>query len=290
MSDKISNSVQSSFNKFSKHDLENMCHKYLHEKDQNNRKYTKNLICKIFRISRPWFNQILERYKTNSILIAKSRINNRYDTEEYKAKRRQRLIDREVKIAQRKAIREQIKKSRHEHKLPNSMLHMDLKLLPPILGEKIVKGQKQYLLAVVDDCSRKSWFEIINGKNQYQVEAGLTRIFSRMNMTNINAILSDNGKEFKGLKHQHTVEKLFVKMGIKHYYTRVRRPQTNGKVERINRTVSEEFLTTIHFNSRLERELQLRYYEYHYNNDRPHQGIKNQTPNQKYQQLSLIKF
>ncbi len=49
------------------------------------------------------------------------------------------------------------------------MWHMDLKLLPPILGEKKVVGQKQYLLAFVDDCSRKAYFDIINGKNQHQV-------------------------------------------------------------------------------------------------------------------------
>jgi transposase InsO family protein len=267
-----------------------MCHKYKFEKDQNGKKYTKNLICKLFNISRPWFNSVLIRYESTQSVVPKSRINHRYNTEDYKARRRQKLIDRELKIAQRKAIREQIKKTRYEHKLPNSMLHIDLKLLPPIQGEQIIKGQKQYLLAVVDDCSRQGHFEIINGKNMYQVESGLRRIFSRMILTNINSILSDNGKEFKGKPNQHAVEKLLQEMGIKHYYTRVRRPQTNGKVERFNRTVSEEFLTKVHFNSRLERELQLRYYEYHYNNDRQHQGIKNQTPNQKYQQLSFLKF
>jgi transposase InsO family protein len=250
---------------------------------------TQQQLAQLYGVSRQTISVVIKRARLGDFSIHKP-ANVRWNTQEYIDKRESnRLRDEELK-AKRKIQRDLIKASRYEHELPNSMLHMELKLLPPILGEQIVKGQKQYLLAVVDDCSRKSWFEIINGKNQYQVEAGLTRVFSRMNMTNINAVLSDNGKEFKGLKHQHAVEKLFVKMGIKHYYTRVRRPQTNGKVERINRTVSEEFLTRVHFNSRLERELQLRYYEYHYNNDRTHQGIKNQTPNQKYQQLSLIKF
>lgn len=280
------------FNNFSEFILTHICKTYQSKYDDQGIKWTKGRICKVFKISRPWFDEILKRYESNSNLEikAKSRINHRWNTEEYKALRRQKLIDRELKIARRKALREEIKKNRYEHKLPNSMLHMDLKLLPSILGEKVVKGEKQYLLAVVDDCSRKSWFEIINGKNMYQVESGLNRIFSRMNMTNIKSILSDNGKEFKGLAHQHAVEKLLQKMGIKHYYTRVRRPQTNGKVERINRTVNQEFLTKVKFNSRLERELQLRYYEHHYNHNRQHQGINNMTPNQKYQLLSVIKF
>ncbi len=69
-------------------------------------------------------------------------------------------------------------------------------------------------------------------------------------------------------------------MGIKHRYTQVRvrsgvgspeqslattRPQTNGKVERLNRTISEEFLTKVKFENRLQREAELRLWEYYYN-------------------------
>jgi transposase InsO family protein len=200
------------------------------------------------------------------------------------------MIDRELKIAQRKALRLEIAKSRYEHKQSNDMWHMDFKLMPPILGEKKVVGQKQYLLAFVDDCSRKASFELIDDKNQCQVVTGLKKIFARLPTTNIKSILSDNGREFKGLKQQHAVEKLLIKMGIKHRYTRVRRPQTSGKVERLNRTVNQEFLTKIQFTDRIDRYLQLRLFEYHYNNHRPHQGINNQIPNQKYQQYSILKM
>ena len=311
-----------SFNKFSQHTHGVICEAYLlgqkQKRDSQNKdtlrvKVTKKHICSMYKISRPWFDVILARYKLamelncdKPSLVAKSRINKRYQTEEYKARRRQKLIDVELKKAARKAKRELIKASRYVHELPNSMFHMDLKLLPPILGEKKIPGQKQYLLNFIDDCSRLAYFEVIDGKNQWQVAAGLQRIFDRLPTTNIVSVLSDNGKEFKGNrwdicgskqeqenaknKTQHAVEKLLTNMGIKHYYTKVRRPQTNGKSERLNRTVNEELLTQIQFNSRLERELQVRYYEHHYNNHRRHQGINNQTPNQKYQALSLLKF
>lgn len=288
------------FNKFSQHCHQVACEAYLNGLNPNKTncpKFTKLAICMIYSISRPWFDQILERYQQaklvnpdNPILLAKSRINLRFESDDYRQRRRQKLIDSELKEATRKAKRDLIKASRYEHEQPNSMFHMDLKLLPPIKGEKKIPGQKQYLLNFVDDCSRLAYFEIINGKNQYQVESALKRIFDRLPTTNIKSILSDNGKEFKGIKHQHTVEKLLESMSIKHRYTRVRRPQTNGKSERLNRTVNQEFLTKIQFNSRLERELQLRYYEHYYNHNRPHQGINNQTPNQKYQSLSLLKF
>ena len=70
---------------------------------------------------------------------------------------------------------------------------------------------------------------------------------------------------------------MFQNMKIKHFYTKVRRPQTNGKVERLNRTIAEEFLTQIHFENRLHRKGEVRLWEYYYNRNRTHQGIKNQA-------------
>jgi IS30 family transposase len=287
------------FLKFSQFTHTNACETYISLKDENGIKWTKQRICKTFKISRPWFDTILTRFlelrdlnsgSCGGLVQPKSRANHRYQSEDYKSRRNQKLIERELKIAQHKALRLEIAKSRYEHKQSNDMWHMDLKLMPPILGEKKVAGQKQYLLAFVDDCSRKAYFELIDGKNQHQVTAGLKKIFARLPTTNIKSILSDNGKEFKGIKTQHAVEKLLVQMGIKHRYTRVRRPQTNGKVERLNRTVNQEFLTKIQFTDRIDRYLQLRLFEYYYNNDRPHQGINNQIPNQKYQQYSILKM
>jgi transposase InsO family protein len=182
-----------------------------------------------------------------------------------------------------------VSKSRYEHKKPGDLGHIDLKLLPPILGEKVVKGQKEYLLTLVDDCTRIAYFTVIAGKNQHQTKVGLQRILARCSIS-FSAILSDNGKEFKGLKHQHQVELLLEEKGIKHRYTKVRRPQTNGKVERLNRTVSEEFLTKVSFENRLHREAELRLYEYYYNRERQHQGINNLTPHQKLTKLSPLKF
>ena len=316
-----------SFNKFSQYTHINCCETYLTKLDSNGKKYTKVMICKIFGISRVWLDYILKRYNISEAnktpLQAYSRINKRYLTQEYLDKRKNKQMEKDNKIALKKAHNEAIKASRYEHKLPNSMFHMDLKLLPPILGDKKTPGQKQYLLNFIDDCTRKAYFEIIDGKvrsgdwvpqskasprqNQWQVTEALKRIFARIPCTNIYSILSDkkrdasldlfqtmptapNGKEFKGIKTQHAVEKLLISMGIKHYYTKIRRPQTNGKSERLNRTVNQELLTQIQFSSRLKRQLQLRHFEHYYNNIRTYQGINNLTPNQKYQQLSFLKF
>jgi len=269
----------------------------------SNSKLTQGSLAVQYNVSRQTISKIIHRARNQDFIIHKA-TNYRYLTEYYIKKRLERL---ELKLAQkalRKANRQEIDKNRYEHSMPGDLAHMDLKLLPSILGEKVLKGQKEYLLTLVDDCTRVAYFTIIQGKNQYQVKIGLERIFAR-NTIYFKAILSDNGKEFKGSqKHlngyykaktthegqHHVVEIMLQNMGIKHYYTKVRRPQTNGKVERLNRTIAEEFLTQIHFENRLHREAELRLWEYYYNRNRTHQGIKNLTPHQKLTNLSPLKF
>lgn len=300
--------------KLSQHTRNQIYQSYLEIDSDTFRKiYTQSKLASIYGVSRVTISKIIHRARDGDIPIG-SPINLRYLTKEYVLRRQAKL---ELKMSlklERKAKRDEIKKHRYEHKQAGDLGHIDLKLLAPIQGEKIVKGQKEYLLALVDDCTRVSYFTIIGGKNQYQVEAGLRQLLVRCPIK-FKAILSDNGKEFKGVQYlakdtgkettketakyrpkskqygqTHAVELLLQELGIKHRYTRVRRPQTNGKVERLNRTIGEEFLTKVKFENRLHRLCHLRLWEYHYNQNRKHQGIKNQTPHQKYQSLNPLKF
>ena len=56
----------------------------------------------------------------------------------------------------------------------------------------------------------------------------------------VNAVITDNGRGFCG-KDTHPFELYLQLNDIEHRTTRVRRPQTNGFVERFNRTVLDEF-------------------------------------------------
>ncbi len=244
----------------------------------------------MFAVSRQTISKMIQLARKGEFEINKP-INKRFLTEEYVRKRQEKLELKISKKLERKAKKEEISKTRYEHNNPGDLGHMDLKLLPTITGEKVIKGQKEYLLSIVDDCTRTAHFEIIQGKNQYQVKNGLERIFSR-SLICFKAMLLDNGKEFKGRQifnsttgkyrpkiesegQHHQVELFLEKRSIKHRYTKVRRPQTNNKVERLNRTISEEFLTKVIFENRLYRETELRLYEHYYNQERKHQGIKN---------------
>lgn len=58
---------------------------------------------------------------------------------------------------------------------------------------------------------------------------------------NIEAILTDNGREYCGRLTHHHYEIYLELNGIEHRKTRIATPKTNGFAERFNRTVKEEF-------------------------------------------------
>ena len=53
-------------------------------------------------------------------------------------------------------------------------------------------------------------------------------------------MLSDNGREFCGRPDQHPYELFLQLEEIEHRTTRVKRPQSNGIVERLHRTLLDE--------------------------------------------------
>ena len=102
----------------------------------------------------------------------------------------------------------------------------------------------------------------------------------------VDAILTDNGREFCGKPQSHPYELLLALEGIDHRTTRIRSPQTNGFVERMNRTLLDEcfrvegrktwYLTPEEIQRDLDRFLA------YYNLERSHQGyrLRGRTPAQ----------
>ncbi len=102
----------------------------------------------------------------------------------------------------------------------------------------------------------------------------------------VKAILTDNGREFCGLPDKHPYELLCAMEDIEHRTTKIRHPQTNGFVERMNRTLLDECFrvqgrqTWYIEPDEIQRDLDkfLRYY----NLERSHQGyrLNGRTPAQ----------
>jgi transposase InsO family protein len=94
----------------------------------------------------------------------------------------------------------------------------------------------------------------------------------------VGAILTDNGREFCGTEG-HPYELYLALNEIEHRRTKVRKPQTNGFVERFNRTVPDEFFRTAFrtkfYESVEQLQADLDEWLAYYNNERPHQGYRN---------------
>jgi transposase InsO family protein len=65
---------------------------------------------------------------------------------------------------------------------------------------------------------------------------------------------------------------------IAHKKTRPYRPQTNGKVERFNRTLNQEWAYARTYLTDEARAATYQAWVHHYNHHRPHTGIKGKSP------------
>jgi hypothetical protein len=155
------------------------------------------------------------------------------------------------------------------------------------LSKSIIRGtsQKLYLVCVIDDYSRLAWAEVVRDISS------LTVMFAALKCLNVlqdqyslkfEEMLSDNGPEFgpgtSKQKEHHPFERMLMEIGIKHRYTKPYRPQTNGKVERFWRTLSEDLIHETDFDNIEELKDELMQYLVYYNIKRPHQGIEGKTP------------
>jgi transposase InsO family protein len=95
----------------------------------------------------------------------------------------------------------------------------------------------------------------------------------------VRAVLTDNGREFCGTP-THPYELYLALNDLEHRRTKVRHPQTNGFVERFQKTLKEEFfavtLRETIYDSVEALQTALDVWLAYYNTERPHQGYRNQ--------------
>ena len=144
-----------------------------------------------------------------------------------------------------------------------------------------------YLQSVIDCHSRYAWGRLYTSKLPVTAVHVLNQDvlpFFEQHAVGIETILSDNGREYCGRPDRHPYELFLQLEGIEHRTTRVRRPQSNGFVERLHRTLLDEHFRvtgrTKWYESLDEMQNDLEAYLKQYNNERPHQGrnMKGRTP------------
>jgi transposase InsO family protein len=184
---------------------------------------------------------------------------------------------------------------RYEREKPGELVHMDIKKLGriPDGGGHRMLGRQQgnknntgrgkpgrsyaFLHHVVDDHSRLAYSEILTDERKETVVAFWQRakaFFTEAGIT-IERVMTDNGSAYRS-------QLLARELGtIKHKFTKPYRPQTNGKVERFNRTLAAEWAYAKAYDSEEARAADYQAWVHHYNHHRPHTGIGGKSPSER---------
>jgi transposase InsO family protein len=132
-----------------------------------------------------------------------------------------------------------------------------------------------YLHHAVDDYSRLAYSEPLADERKETAAAFWQRakaFFAQAGIT-VTAVMTDNGACYRS----HAFARA-LGPDIKHRRTRPFRPQTNGKVERFNRTLVSEWAYAQTYPSEQARQATYPNWLHFYNHHRPHTAIEGQVP------------
>ena len=183
---------------------------------------------------------------------------------------------------------------RYERDAPGDLVHVDIKKLgriPDGGGWKVVgraqgnrnntsgKGAKRvgygFIHSAVDDHSRLAYCEILNDEKKETASAfwlRATKWFFERGIV-VQEVLTDNGSCYRS----HDFRKALGEH-VTHRWTRPYRPQTNGKVERFNRTMLEEWAYVRPYATEAERVEAFQGFLHLYNHHRGHTALKGKPP------------
>ena len=175
---------------------------------------------------------------------------------------------------------------RYEWPRPGQLVHTDVKKLARIekIGHRITgdrRGQRrgsgwEFVHICIDDCSRLTYAEVLSDERGVTVAGFIRRALAwfRARGVMVQRILSDNGSAY--------ISRVFAalcrRLRVLHRRTRPRRPQTNGKAERLIRTMLHEWAYVRPFHTSSERTRALFLWLHYYNHHRPHRALNGEPP------------
>jgi transposase InsO family protein len=187
---------------------------------------------------------------------------------------------------------------RYERQRPGELIHVDVKKLGRIEGGagKRVTGRRRnrdrrrrdsdgierrmkgwdYVHIAVDDATRLAYAEVLPDEKATTAVAFLRRAiaFYRRHGITVEGLLTDNGSAYRSAVHAIACRAL----GVRHLRTRPHRPQTNGKAERLVRTMLAGWAYGAIYATSTDRTKALDGWLYHYNHHRRHSALGHQPP------------
>ncbi len=168
---------------------------------------------------------------------------------------------------------------------------MELWQMDVVGGVRLADGSEAKVITGVDDHSRfcVSGYVVARATARPTCEA-LALAMRRYGVP--DQILTDNGKVFTSRFGLGAGEVLFDRIcrenGIKHLLTAPRSPTTTGKVERFHKTLRRDFLTGTVFADLAAAQAAIDGWVEEYNHDRPHQGIGDVPPFERFRLASPL--
>jgi len=158
---------------------------------------------------------------------------------------------------------------------PNEMWQTDIMTF-------MLKGQyRVYMIGFIDDHSR---FIVGWGLYRFQTAANVMETFraavEKHGMP--KELLSDNGRQYYTWRGKSAFTTMLQKMGIRHIRSRPYHPQTLGKIESFWRNLLQECVMVNALPTFEEAQSKIGEFIEYYNFKRPHQGINNLTPSDRY--------
>jgi transposase InsO family protein len=191
---------------------------------------------------------------------------------------------------------------RYEHDQPGALIHVDVKKLGniPVGGGWRFVGRAQgkknrrltpvpkrsrnrdvllghaFVHTVIDDHSRVAYAEIHDDETAETAIAVLRRAVGWFDARGVavERVISDNGSCYKSKAWRAACYEL----GIQPKRTRPYRPQTNGKIERLHRTMANEWAFARHYPNEAARRAALPGWLHTYNHHRQHSAIGKVPP------------
>lgn len=225
-----------------------------------------------YRISRATVYRTVKRARID-VFVNLPSVNHRYRQVAYGLKRLS-IVERALA---KKLARREHRLKRYEKAAPGELVHFDTKKLPIMYGEAMTTP-REWLHVAIDDFSRFLVADILPDKTSYSsaifLEEAICALPFRMEKA-----YSDNGSEYRG-RPDHPFVSGLRRHRIDQGFTKPRHPYTNGKAERVIKTIMTQCFGKPGrtFESRTHRRRFLYAFVAWYNTTRPHESLGDVPP------------
>jgi len=184
---------------------------------------------------------------------------------------------------------------RYERDRPGELIHVDVKKIGRLrdgggwrvhgrdsLERRRARGSTrvgyEYVHAAIDDHTRLAYAEIHPDEKTTTCADFLHRAaehFATLGITRIERVMTDNALVYR---RGRAWQQALAELGAQARFTRRYRPQTNGKAERFNRTMCDEWIYSRPFANGQDRAGALPGWLHNYNYHRAHTALGGQPP------------